>query len=110
MAEIAELLRAAEAALLDPAVRRDRARVDALLARDFVEFGASGRVWTREGILELLATGTHVPVAMEEFDCAVLGEGVALVTYRARGCLRSSIWVWEEGSWKVRFHQGTKSA
>jgi ribonuclease HI len=94
-------------ALLDPAVRRDRARVDALLARDFVEFGASGRVWTRDSILDLLATEAYVPVPMEDFACAVLGEGVALVTYRARGCLRSSVWVWEDGAWKVRFHQGT---
>jgi len=40
--------------LLDPAVRRDRARASAFLANDFVEFGASGRIWNREQILDLL--------------------------------------------------------
>jgi hypothetical protein len=48
-------LRACEEALLDPAVRRI-ARVAAFLAEDFQEFGSSGQVWSREQILELLAT------------------------------------------------------
>ena len=68
---------------MDPAVRRDRERVAALLAEDFVEFGSSGRVWTRESILELLATETYTPPAVEDFACRMLGEDVALVTYRA---------------------------
>ena len=47
-----------ELLLMDPAMRRDRERVGALLTSDFVEFGSSGRVWTREATLELLATET----------------------------------------------------
>ena len=49
-------LRACELALLDPIVRCDRARVAALLAEDFEEFGSSGRIWSREAILSLLET------------------------------------------------------
>ena len=117
--EIGLLLRAREQALLDPAVRRDRARVAELLADDFLEFGSSGRIWTREAILDLLVTESYDPPAMEEFQCDLIGEDVALVTYKtvradaASGLraevLRSSIWIREAGDWRVRFHQGTKA-
>jgi hypothetical protein len=110
-------LRACEESLLNPAVRRDRARVATLLAEDFEEFGSSGRVWSREQILELLATETYEPPTMEDFKCDLIAEGVALVTYRtvrtdvdsgiSSAALRSSIWVKQSGEWRVRFHQGT---
>jgi hypothetical protein len=113
----AHLLRCEEA-LLDPAIRRDRAKVAALLADDFQELGSSGRVWSREAILELLANEDYTPPAMEDFACHWIAAGVALVTYRtvrvdaATGAkaavLRSSIWIEEAGVWRVRFHQGTR--
>ena len=108
-----------EEALLDPAVRRDRVRVAALLAEDFQEFGSSGRVWSRGQILELLATEAYQPPAMEDFKCDRIAEGVALVTYRtvktdansglSSAALRSSIWTEESGEWRMRFHQGTRA-
>ena len=111
-------LRACEEALLDPAVRRDRERMAALLAEDFQEFGSSGQAWSREEILELLATEDYWPPTMEDFECDYICEGVALVTYRtvrldagsgARTVvLRSSLWTRIEEAWRVRFHQGTK--
>jgi hypothetical protein len=111
-------LRACEEALLDPLVRRDRARVAELLAEDFREFGSSGRVWTGGEILELLATEDYRAPAMEDFHCDSIGEGVALVTYRTvrmdaesglrSAVLRSSLWTKKSGAWRVRFHQGTK--
>ena len=105
-----------ELMLMDPVVRRDRERVSALLAEDFLEFGSSGRVWTREATLELLATETYISPSIEDFACRVLGKDVALVTYRAvrtnmagerTVTLRSSIWVRESGNWQMQFHQGT---
>jgi hypothetical protein len=112
----AHLLRC-EQTLLDPAVRRDRARVSAILAEDFVEFGASGRIWTREQILDLLATETYTPPAIEDFRCRLIAGGVALVCYRTVRIdastgrritnLRSSLWTKESGEWLIRFHQGT---
>ena len=114
--EIADLLLRNEQSLLDPATRRNRNRVLDLLAEDFVEFGASGRVWTRDQIVELLATEDFSPPAMEAFQCRILAPTVALVTYRTvrtdaqsgrHVSLRSSVWMEQEGEWKVRFHQGT---
>jgi hypothetical protein len=116
--EVDALLRALEETLLDPAVRRDRARVEALLAEEFEEFGSSGRVWTREQILDLLASEDYERPSMEDFRCAVIAKNVALVTYRSvrtdaasglnASVLRSSLWVKDAQGWRMRFHQGTR--
>ena len=116
-AEIAAMLLRNEQSLLDPAVRRDREQVQALLAEDFEEFGASGRTWTRDEIAQLLATETYDPPRMEAFRCRSIATGVALVTYRTvrtdagtglhRIVNRSSIWIEKDGRWQIRFHQGT---
>lgn len=124
---IAAHLLACEQMLLDPVVRRDRARVSALLADDFVEFGASGRVWTRGEVLDLLEKENYVKSAIEDLTCRQLADGVVIVTYRSARTnentgegtvsLRSSIWSKESGEpgeagkperWLLRFHQGTK--
>jgi hypothetical protein len=111
-------LRSCEEALLDPAVRRDRARVSVFLADDFQEFGSSGKVWSREQILELLGTEDYHRPVMADFKCRCVGEGVVLVTYRTvrtdpqsgqgAAALRSSIWTRDSGEWRMSFHQGTK--
>jgi hypothetical protein len=116
----ASQLRRLEQSLLDSAVRRDGERLRELLAEDFLEFGSSGRVWTRKSIIDLLATELNfLPPAIEEFQCTFLSEKVALVTYRTartdaktgeRLCsLRSSVWTRQDGEWKMRFHQGTRT-
>lgn len=115
---LADHLRGLEESLLEPGVRRDRARVSALLADDFLEFGSSGRVWTREETLRLLATESYPRPEMIDFACRRMAQGVALVTYKtirveaATGeraeALRSSLWTEESGTWQVRFHQGTR--
>lgn len=109
-----------ELLLMDPTVRRDRERVGRLLAEDFLEFGSSGRVWTREMTLEQLSTETYSPPVVDSFACTMLGKDVALVTYRAvrsneatgerTVTLRSSVWTRMSGDWKMRFHQGTRAS
>jgi hypothetical protein len=108
-----------ELLLMDPAIRRDRERVAALLAENFFEFGSSRRVWTRETTLDLLSEETYTPPEVEDFASSTLGPDAVLVTYRTVrngengqrvATLRSSIWVkvtGEAGKWKIRFHQGT---
>lgn len=113
-------LRKLEESLLDTAVRRDRRKMRSMLAENFLEFGSSGRIWTRNSIIELLSQETaFVPPAIEDFRCAFLSQEVALVTYRTvrtdpdsgevLASLRSSIWTNESGSWRMRFHQGTRT-
>lgn len=114
-------LRVLEESLLDSAVRHDANRLRELLAEDFLEFGSSGRVWTRKGIIDLLDTETNFfPPEIEEFQCSLLSDHVALVTYRTvrndtqtverLASLRSSIWVFQDGDWRMRFHQGTRTS
>jgi hypothetical protein len=118
--DIAPHLRRSEEALLDPEVRRDRIRVGELLADDFVEFGSSGRIWTRDEILDLLGGETPEPIHMADFECDLLAEDVALITYRASrtdgrtgiqfSSLQSSIWTKKGAGWRLRFHQGTRTS
>lgn len=83
-------------------------RVEELLDEEFREFGASGRVWTREDVTG--AVGGDV--ALSDFSMCLLDTHVALVTYRARrdgaDSLRSSVWVRRERGWRLVFHQGTR--
>ena len=126
-----------ELLLLDPAVRADLGKVRALLHPDFVEFGASGRIWDAEAIAGSLAAdpapdqaapdqgaihqgaidkGTidHRAVALRAVDLEPmsLSADIVLLTYRIddpeRPSLRCSVWVRaDDGQWLLRFHQGT---
>jgi hypothetical protein len=118
--ETAAELRRLEESLLDTAVRRDKKKLRSVLAQNFLEFGSSGRTWTRNSIIELLSRETaFFPPAIEDFRCEFLSEHVALVTYRTvrtepesgevLSSLRSSIWTRESGEWRMRFHQGTRT-
>lgn len=102
-----------ELSLMQPALRRDPARVAALLDSDFVEIGSSGRLWSREEILLLLATESdYQPPTVEDFHLRPLTADLALVTYRTRRAngsqaLRSSLWRRHGADWRCAFHQAT---
>ena len=102
-----------ELSLLEPEVRRDAERVLALLHPDFLEHGASGRVWSRESITAVTG-GTGSPIEATELQTRYLGADAVLVTYRSREpgreALRSSVWLRDpDAGWLLLFHQGTPS-
>jgi hypothetical protein len=111
----AELL-ALEERLLDPAVRAVPALVGALLAPEFTEFGASGRVFNRDAILATLASEPpRVALQARGFKVRLLAPGAALTTWRVTRddgveTLRSSVWQQQGGRWLMVFHQGTLAA
>ena len=110
--DVAEVVRS-ERLLLDPTVRAVPGRVRELLHRDFVEHGASGVVWDREAVTAALADAPDVVGEAVDFAPVPLAQDVVLLTYRitgAAGSLRSSVWVREPVGWRLRFHQGTRSA
>ena len=81
--DLSLLLLRLEKQLIDPAFRKNREAVSALLAADFREFGSSGREWGREAIIDLLATeDTYTAPEVEAFTMQRIGSGAALVTYR----------------------------
>jgi hypothetical protein len=114
-------LRSLETELHTIEARRNRQRMETLLHPDFVEFGRSGRRYTRTDILNEFGPTNVLPtVRSGSFDLAVLAEGIALLTYasahedadgkQSRHTLRSSVWVCTEIGWQIRFHQGTPTA
>ena len=109
MAEVSAL----ERRLLDSVGRADAAGVDALLHPDFVEVGASGRLWTRAETLAALAAeaGGGPPIEVFDLTGEPLAGHVVLLTFRTRRvgrqAVRSSLWVRDAAAWRVRFHQGT---
>lgn len=102
-----------ELSLLQPDVRRDPARLLAVLHDQFEEYGASGLVWDRLSILEATAQSAG-PIRATDIRAHRLAPDTFLVTYRSaeagRQALRSSIWLREGGEWLLRFHQGTPYA
>jgi hypothetical protein len=116
LAALTAELRGYEERILDPAVRADPAQMRALLAPDFVEFGASGRVFSRDAIVAALAAeGPRVARQARGFKLRLLAPGAALTTWRVKRddgieTLRSSVWQQQEGRWLMVFHQGTLAA
>jgi hypothetical protein len=113
-----ESLKTLETELHTIEARRNRQRMEELLHPDFVEFGRSGKRYTRADILNEFGPTSVLPVVRSgNFELAVLAEGVVLLTYtsahedadgkHSRHTLRSSIWVSTQLGWQMRFHQGT---
>ncbi len=107
-------LRRLEESLWREETRFDRDYMDRILASYFVEFGRSGKVWTRKDTLRTprRKIGARLPLA--RFSIRMITEDVALITYRSEGLEddlevgnRASLWRRSENGWKLEFHQGT---
>lgn len=108
-------LRALELRLLDPELRRSPDALEELIDEDFTEFGASGRQFDRDAIVEALGSESPRECTVTDFRVTSLAPDVALVTYRvesagtsdSRASLRSSVWKRRDGRFRLHFHQGT---
>lgn len=99
--------------MLDPEVRSDPNRVKELLHDEFIEFGSTGRVYNKKILLDMLRDETPSTVVIRDFTVRQLASDTALVTYRTVGqsgqeARRSSVWIRQDGVWKMAFHQGTR--
>jgi hypothetical protein len=102
-----------EQRLLNPAMRGSPAAVIPLLHPEFLEFGSSGRVYTKDTIVQMMVQETPGVVKMRDFEVREVSDDVALVTYRTIGqegreTRRSSIWLRRDSGWQLVFHQGTR--
>jgi hypothetical protein len=109
-----EDLRLLEESLWRTETRFDRDYMERILASDFVEFGRSGRVYSRAAILAL--PRQPIEARLRDFAVRAAGSDLALVTYvsevrREDGTVelgnRSSLWGRVADGWQLRFHQGT---
>ena len=106
-----------EEELLTQPFRTDPKKLDTYLADDFVEFGTSGNIWTKQMVIDELKKESFRETIIKEFRLTLLADNIALATYRihhqpkenntASDSLRCSIWKKFDGGWKIIFHQGT---
>ena len=85
-------------------------------AEGFREFGSSGRVWSRDQILNPSETRPPAPL-VEDFAVNTIVPELVQVTYRTlktipggkpQAALRSSLWIRRGDRWQMLFHQGTR--
>ena len=104
---------ALERELQTPACRADRRRLMALLAVDFEEIGASGRLRDAADILDLLAAEPvdSEPIVVSDLVARHIAEDVILVRWTSaragQTALRTSLWRREDRDWRLVHHQGT---
>ena len=113
-----ELICALETRLLQGYVRESPEELARILAEDFIEFGASGRVYDKKQAFEAV-TSAQSEISMTGFAARILAPGIILATYRTTkhksaagrsvSSLRSSVWQLIDGRWQLIFHQGTPS-
>ena len=106
-----------ELALLRVEVRSDRRMVDSLLDPDFLEIGASGRLWSRQSTISAIAAESphsDGDIQVTDMRGIQLSPDLILLTYVTESSRqrvrRSSLWQRTNGSWKLLFHQGTPSS
>ena len=107
-----ERLQPLEESLWRTSTRFDAAHMDRLLHPDFLEFGRSGRTYTRSECLAM--ERTEMDAELRDFVVHRVDDNTALVTYvsvvrhtTVQMGHRSSLWVWRDDRWQLRFHQGT---
>ena len=115
--DLTRIIGGLEVELLQPEVRSNAGRVSELLADDFVEFGESGKRYTKQDVLSALLKPVNVTYSIFDLSVTEISSDVALATYRAQKedpetgrtsiSLRSSLWINRDGKWQMIFHQGT---
>ncbi len=107
-----------EESLLSEMFRKNSERLNELIADEFIEIGKSGKIWTKQSVIEALNKESYTEIVITGFNLKLLTENIALVTYTAHHkqkgnpsskSLRSSIWKMADNKWKIIFHQGTPS-
>lgn len=88
---------------------------EAMIVADFWEVGASGRRYSRDYVLAVLAERQRHPQpdvwSAADFHCRQLARNVYLLTYTLfqgeRRTRRTTIWQRGPSGWRAVFHQGT---
>lgn len=109
-----EELRTLEESLWIDSTRFNQEYMDRVLHEDFFEFGRSGKVYSRQRILNIPAGKIDAKIPFDNFRVTELDKNCIMVTYISEEhyagyskANRCSIWLKTESGWKLRFHQGT---
>lgn len=110
--DLAEVM-ARERELQTAAVRADKERLTELLAPDFEEIGASGRVWDFQSILEMLLAEDeeNADIEVHELTGRAIADDVVILRWQSvrgdRRVHRTSLWQRRSEGWRLVHHQGT---
>ncbi|MBJ7459610.1 MAG: DUF4440 domain-containing protein [Thermoleophilaceae bacterium] len=98
----------------------DREYLEALITEDYIEVGGSGRIYSRERVIETVVDRYErnepaVEYDVDEFAVREIAPHAYLTTYtlsqpdghETRVTRRSTIWTNATGEWQVVYHQGT---
>ncbi len=114
---IKEQLLKLEELLLQPKIRKSPEELSNILSEDFIEFGSSGIIYSREQIIDALQQESTIQMTIKNFQIKKLANDIVLATYQiishnelkrqATYSMRSSIWKYLDERWRMLFHQGT---
>lgn len=117
MDDIINKIKELELSLLKPEVRSSKEALDKLLTDDFVEFGTSGKKYTKADILERLPRSIDkIDYIVSDFSVEVPSENMAIATFKTEKTVngkdrvisqRSSHWRKTDGVWQIFFHEAT---
>ena len=110
-----EELQRLEESLWVSETRFNREYMEGIFARDFFEFGRSGRIYDREFALSAPAQEINAKLPLRNFNAHRISDNVVLVAYVSEVLSndglqignRSSLWIKTGPVWQLRFHQGT---
>jgi hypothetical protein len=109
-----ENFRKLEESLWQSATRFDLHYQEKIFAKDFFEFGRSGRTYTRQQMIRSTHEPIHAKLPLQNFNVQKVDTNTVLITYisevqyeELEKANRSSLWTKTENSWQLRFHQGT---
>jgi hypothetical protein len=114
-------LTALETELHHPGAPCTRDRLERLLHPDFHEVGRSGARYTRQVVIDFLATRDQIPrVVADAHRVESLAPDIALLHFRSHevaadgtafhAALRMSVWRRTDVGWQLSYHQGTPAA
>lgn len=118
--EIVSALKEREPIFHNDPPNADRSYFEALIAEDYVEVGGSGRIYSRERVIDTVVDRYDreepaVEYNVDDFAVRQIAPQIFLATYmlsqpdghETRVTRRSTIWTDSTGNWQVVYHQGT---
>ncbi|BBN82239.1 hypothetical protein PA25_22240 [Pseudoalteromonas sp. A25] len=100
-------------------IRQSKLDLARLLHSSFTEVGVSGQHYDFTSILQMMAAESpaNTRVHSQQYECIKLAPGVYLLKYQSAlvnglGVVsdfakRSSIWIFADTRWQLKYHQGT---
>lgn len=103
--------------LLQYEIRSNESELDYLISDKFIEYGSSGKIYTKNDIIQMLVDSNIEQYLIYDFSIRKMGDNYVQSLYKTKKeigdgtymySLRSSIWENQNNRWQIIFHQGTK--